>query len=175
MAENGLIPICELMGQNFPIPHYQRGYRWENQEVTELLDDLWAFENDAEPGDFYCLQPIVLQKNDEGNFDVLDGQQRLTTLYLILVYLENVNTVRVRIKKSRYSLCVPGLAQACLPNSQNQKRCNFQKSLCIIYPCVGQLRLLSGSRTENIDIMRITRCCCTEGLDGKCRLFVLSA
>jgi uncharacterized protein with ParB-like and HNH nuclease domain len=88
MEENGLKAICELMGQKFTIPHYQRGYRWEDQEVTELLDDLWAFQKDKESGDFYCLQPIVLQQNEDGNYDVLDGQQRLTTLYLILVYLE---------------------------------------------------------------------------------------
>jgi uncharacterized protein with ParB-like and HNH nuclease domain len=88
MVENGLKAICELMGQTFTIPHYQRGYRWEDQEVTELLDDLWAFQELSEKGDFYCLQPIVLQQNKNGGYDVLDGQQRLTTLYLILVYLE---------------------------------------------------------------------------------------
>jgi len=88
MAENGLKSIYELMGQTFTIPHYQRGYRWEDQEVTELLDDLWAFQKEKESGDFYCLQPIVLQENENGNYDVLDGQQRLTTLYLLLVYLE---------------------------------------------------------------------------------------
>lgn len=88
MAEKGLKAICELMGQTFTIPHYQRGYRWEDQEVTELLDDLWAFQKDKDSGDFYCLQPIVLQQNEKGNYDVLDGQQRLTTLYLLLVYLE---------------------------------------------------------------------------------------
>ncbi|GBU27431.1 hypothetical protein R84B8_00961 [Treponema sp. R8-4-B8] len=87
--ENGLTAICELMGETFTIPHYQRGYRWEEQEVTELLDDLWAFYKDKESGDFYCLQPIVLRKNEKGNYDVLDGQQRLTTLYLILVSLED--------------------------------------------------------------------------------------
>lgn len=88
MSENGLKAICELMGLKFTIPHYQRGYRWEDQEVTELLDDLWTFQKNRESGDFYCLQPIVLQKNENGDFDVLDGQQRLTTLYLLLVYLE---------------------------------------------------------------------------------------
>lgn len=88
MAEKGLKAICELMGQTFTIPHYQRGYRWEDQEVTELLDDLWAFQKDKDSGDFYCLQPIVLQQNEKGNYDVLDGQQRLTTLYILLVYLE---------------------------------------------------------------------------------------
>ena len=89
MKDNGLRALCELMGKNFTIPHYQRGYRWEDQEVKELLDDLWAFQKDRNNGDFYCMQPIVLQKNKEGNYDVLDGQQRLTTLYLLLVYLED--------------------------------------------------------------------------------------
>lgn len=82
------IPLIDLFNDNYTIPHYQRGYRWEKQEVTELLDDLWNFCKDHKSGDFYCLQPIVLQNNGKGSFDVLDGQQRLTTLYLLLVYLE---------------------------------------------------------------------------------------
>ncbi|MEO6316768.1 MAG: DUF262 domain-containing protein [Chitinophagaceae bacterium] len=81
-------PLIDFFEQTFHIPHYQRGYRWEEQEVNELLDDLWTFCKDRESGDFYCLQPIVLKKNDKKGYDVLDGQQRLTTLYLLLVYLE---------------------------------------------------------------------------------------
>lgn len=91
------IPLVEFLGDasrkkaplNFIIPHYQRGYRWEEQEVTELLDDLWAFCKDRESGDFYCIQPIVLLKTAENTYEVLDGQQRLTTLYLILSFLED--------------------------------------------------------------------------------------
>lgn len=82
--------IIDLMGLKFNIPDYQRGYRWEEQEVTELLDDLWDFNNSNDSGDFYCLQPIVLKKNEDDSFDVLDGQQRLTTLYILLVYLEDM-------------------------------------------------------------------------------------
>lgn len=82
-------PLIDFFDQTFHIPHYQRGYRWEEQEVNELLADLWAFCKDRESGDFYCLQPIVLKKNDQSGYDVLDGQQRLTTLYLLLVYLED--------------------------------------------------------------------------------------
>jgi uncharacterized protein with ParB-like and HNH nuclease domain len=82
-------PLIDFFGETFHIPHYQRGYRWEAQEVNELLDDLWAFCKDRESGDFYCLQPIVLKENEKRGYDVLDGQQRLTTLYLLLVYLED--------------------------------------------------------------------------------------
>lgn len=85
--------LIELMGLEFNIPDYQRGYRWEKQEVRELLDDLWDFSIRNDNGDFYCLQPIVLQEKNVGSFDVLDGQQRLTTLYILLVYLEKMREV----------------------------------------------------------------------------------
>lgn len=101
---NNTIPLVRFLGLDdrkpyqFNIPHYQRGYRWGEQEITELLDDLWEFQSDQHMGDFYCLQPIVVKKNEKDSnlYDVLDGQQRLTTLYLILVYLED------RMKEDSY-------------------------------------------------------------------------
>jgi uncharacterized protein with ParB-like and HNH nuclease domain len=84
------VALIDLFGMDFIIPHYQRGYRWEAQEVEELLDDLWNFEKTSNKGEFYCLQPIVLQKNNGNVNHVLDGQQRLTTLYLIITFLEEI-------------------------------------------------------------------------------------
>jgi len=84
-----LVSINELMGRSFHIPSYQRGYRWGRTEVEALLNDLKEFiESDPGKNEFYCLQPIVLSKNLEGLDELLDGQQRLTTLYLLLSYLE---------------------------------------------------------------------------------------
>ena len=73
--------INKLIRESFFIPTYQRGYRWDKQQVTELLNDLYEFKG----GDnsFYCLQPIVVKKRQDGRFDVIDGQQRLTTIYII--------------------------------------------------------------------------------------------
>jgi hypothetical protein len=70
----------------YRIPDYQRGYRWEPQQVTQLLEDIRDFtqRKSPQPDEFYCLQPLVLRLNDDGAFDVVDGQQRLTTLLLIL-------------------------------------------------------------------------------------------
>lgn len=75
----------------FRIPSYQRGYRWERRQVIELLDDI-ANSDDSMP---YYLQPIVVAPaagNDESDikadYDLIDGQQRLTTIYLILTYLD---------------------------------------------------------------------------------------
>lgn len=84
------VSLIDFFGKQFIIPHYQRGYRWERQEVEDLLDDLWGFEKSSNKGEFYCLQPIVLQEKDKHTYNVIDGQQRLTTLYLLLVFLEEM-------------------------------------------------------------------------------------
>lgn len=82
--------IDKLMGRTFFVPGYQRGYRWGRQEVEALLNDLWEFylQTDGEKNVFYCLQPIVLYKDEQARENLLDGQQRLTTIYLLLSYLD---------------------------------------------------------------------------------------
>ena len=82
-----LIPINNLVKESFFIPAYQRGYRWKHPEVTDLLDDIWEFSLTAQPIEFYCLQPIVV-KNKGTEWEVIDGQQRLTTIFIILNFLK---------------------------------------------------------------------------------------
>ena len=106
--------IGELLdGRYFYVPSYQRGYRWTEKQVGDLLRDLLCFANDlANEGKeekqdmFYCLQPIIArpitnektlqsifknQYNDQikeyGVWEIIDGQQRLTTLYILYKYL----------------------------------------------------------------------------------------
>lgn len=80
--------IYEVLGEQFYIPAYQRGYRWSAIQVRELLNDIWEFsQNDSGKASFYCLQPIVVVQSTS-HWEVVDGQQRLTTLYVILHYLE---------------------------------------------------------------------------------------
>ena len=83
--------IDKLMGRTLFVPGYQRGYRWGRQEVEALLNDLWEFylQTDGEKNVFYCLQPIVLYKDEQARENLLDGQQRLTTIYLLLSYLDS--------------------------------------------------------------------------------------
>ena len=68
---------------NFFVPDYQRGYRWGENEVKQLLEDI--YENGLKP---YYLQPIVVKTIKNKSYELIDGQQRLTTLYLLLNYLE---------------------------------------------------------------------------------------
>lgn len=74
------------------IADYQRGYRWEKAQVEQLLKDIDG--NTA--GNTYCLQPIMLfEDRDKGWFEVIDGQQRLTTLFIILKAFEKLGFERV--------------------------------------------------------------------------------
>ena len=89
-------PVAELITtkHHFVIPSYQRGYRWEEKQVVDLLEDICGFaKQDKE--DSYYLQPLVVKPSKWTGTDgvqidaweVLDGQQRLTTLRLILMFI----------------------------------------------------------------------------------------
>nr|WP_104695713.1 DUF262 domain-containing protein [Helicobacter salomonis] len=79
-----------MEGRVFKIPAYQRGYRWTKKEVRALLEDVVDFiQESKQEKDFYSLQPIVVKKIEEGGiYHVIDGQQRLTTIFLIIKYFE---------------------------------------------------------------------------------------
>lgn len=87
--------VGEIEG-DFYIPSYQRGYRWGKDEVERLLNDIYS--NGAKG---YCLQPIVVRRNHE-QYELIDGQQRLTTLYLIYLYMHN--KIGVLFKPPKFSL-----------------------------------------------------------------------
>lgn len=124
MAENRieLKSVGELLGMKFFIPCYQRGYRWREQQVKDLLNDIEAFRlkidnNEINTDDFYCLQPLVVKEKivnieefinalpsdgaeyndvlqqtrkaiaENTKWEVIDGQQRLTTFFILLNFL----------------------------------------------------------------------------------------
>lgn len=62
-----LKPVKELLGMNFFIPDYQRGYRWKEQQALDLLEDIWTFhkQKSADSNAIYCIQPLVVQKKRE--------------------------------------------------------------------------------------------------------------
>lgn len=93
-----------LDGRYFVIPSYQRGYRWKKKQIYDLLNDLYTFicesyDNQSQEDKFYCLQPIIVQElnneekkkygcpEDKPAWEVVDGQQRLTTIYILLKYI----------------------------------------------------------------------------------------
>lgn len=115
-----LVSIGELKGMSFTIPTYQRGYRWTDIEVKDLLDDIDEFIC-QDGGKIYCLQPLVVRMGgdkdllddirkagsvakvkqllkDGADWEVIDGQQRLTTVYILLGFLLGNGTDFYKIK-----------------------------------------------------------------------------
>lgn len=78
--------INELLKMNLDIPDYQRPYKWEIQNIEDLLSDITNAINDADKyrTDFkYRIGTIILHKTDDGRYDVVDGQQRIISLVLL--------------------------------------------------------------------------------------------
>src|SRR5574344_399726 len=124
MAENTieLKSVGDLHEMNFFIPSYQRGYRWTKEQVEALLNDIDDFDK-RKDGSFYCLQPLVVKEREQatleaikkaqsinqvknlpkGSWSVIDGQQRLTTIHLILNVLGS-DTIQLEYDRGKYIL-----------------------------------------------------------------------
>lgn len=92
--------IGKIQGR-FYIPNYQRGYRWGETEVKTLLDDIKEYGSKCKlnDNDSYCLQPVVV-RNLGDKYELIDGQQRLTTLYLIYAFIKQEYKNKVSINFS---------------------------------------------------------------------------
>lgn len=114
--------VSDLLGMKFFIPSYQRGYRWTDLQIENLLNDILEFSKGVD-GDFYCLQPLVVKEQSKvnlldeiksadsieevetllkGEWIVIDGQQRLTTIYLILKALGNEQIPTLEYERDSY-------------------------------------------------------------------------
>ena len=104
-----------LKGVKYSIDYYQREYKWQTAQVQELLNDLGGkFLEDYQPDherkkvkDYphYFLGSIIISKKDRASY-VVDGQQRLTSLTLLLMFLRNLqrgSTVKVNIDECIFS------------------------------------------------------------------------
>lgn len=101
---NRLLVDDEGSPARYWIPAYQRGYRWDRLQVTQLLDDIWDFIQASEEKrrtSFYCLQPLVVRKMKDGRYEVVDGQQRLTTIFILLSHRNEILTL---LGKQRFSI-----------------------------------------------------------------------
>lgn len=96
-----LRPLNEFVGYNFFVDDYQRGYKWTSIQVLDLLNDIDEF--DKKQG-IYCLQPVVAKERSSAEdvikeifgtqekiYELIDGQQRMTTVFMILAAINGTN------------------------------------------------------------------------------------
>lgn len=100
-----LLSIDQLKDKTFSIGNYQRGYKWGKKEILELLNDIHLYDK---ANGIYCLQPLILKPIDDivekieienktyeifSNNEVIDGQQRTTTLFILIKYLVHIGLI----------------------------------------------------------------------------------
>ena len=74
---------------HYLIPLYQREYAWKKEQIELLIDDINGIDNDTN----YYIGSLIVHRRSDNLFEVIDGQQRLTTLYLLLNCLDDVKTL----------------------------------------------------------------------------------
>ncbi len=143
--------VSKLQGHFF-VPSYQRGYRWGRHEVEALLNDIYGCRL-LDPGTKYCLQPIVVKEKisaapggqpREGlpapgqvYYELIDGQQRLTTLFLLYLYLQRVKNVVPRFNLAYETR--PGSATYLRDPDQAQRDANIDFfHMYEAYRCIEQ-------------------------------------
>lgn len=109
--------------EHYLIPYYQRGYRWDVEHVSALLDDIHNFMLSDEKK--YCLQPIVVvPATDENGFniwEVIDGQQRLITMNIIFNYLNRPRYTIIFEQRAKST----HFLQALSPDTYNDENPDF--------------------------------------------------
>lgn len=119
---------------HYVIPRYQRAYAWEDEEIVQLIDDI----NDIDSSENYYIGSLIVAKvkDKSETYEVVDGQQRLTTLYLLLQYLVYVGALEGELgqtlsfdcrSKSNYTLSK--IQEVLAGNMDSDKEKNIEQSI----------------------------------------------
>ena len=160
--------IRELSGMKFFIPSYQRGYRWTEQQVNDLLNDIKEFSiyKSYDSNEYYCLQPVVVKRKDsntlqeikekaksieevkallKGQWEVIDGQQRLTTIYLILKAIANINQYELDYETRDKSKAF--LKELSEKSDANDENIDFYH-MSLAYECINEWKEKIGNKEQ---------------------------
>ncbi len=135
--ESDKLLVKDVFTKWFRIPEYQRPYVWEKDQVMELLDDVMQARN-FNPESQYFLGSMVLRKNTKEDgatkydeYDLLDGQQRLTTLFLITAVVRDLT---LKTNTSRLKSCHETIYQMANPDD------NIPERLRIVFDIRNQVK-----------------------------------
>lgn len=103
------LSIEDLFKSFYVVPDFQREYVWQPENVEQLLqdicDELYDENNSVAPGNEYFIGSIVVYRDRDGNFQLIDGQQRTTTIFIILCVLKErlgeMDAVKRLIRETR--------------------------------------------------------------------------
>lgn len=102
-------PLCKIFTSDFEyhIPSYQRPYAWTEEETGTLFSDLYDFYQSVDEDDYFLGSIVLIKEDNKPRSEVIDGQQRLTTLTLLLAVIASRFSGKARINLEKY-ICEPG-------------------------------------------------------------------
>lgn len=132
------IPINRLKSRHFLVKEYQRGYKWETEQILALLNDI-----DYHSEGKYCLQPVITDEQVDG-VELIDGQQRITTLYLLLHFLGETKyfTIDYQTRKASQSFISDKLFEMTEAVVENKSWVTF----------ISAYKDIDGLNYNNVDI-----------------------
>lgn len=129
----GTLTIEELFGKDLKIPSYQRPYAWKKEQVIDLIEDLsFAFNSKK---DKYLIGNMIFHQ-ESNKLNIVDGQQRITTLALILKILNEssfkLEFLNEKLNSLSYKSIVDNynLIQSKFKNYDEQKKIDFSRFIC---------------------------------------------
>lgn len=138
------LTIADALGRKFVIPEYQRGYCWEEKNIIGLLEDVRAWMSTHKNDTQYRIGTVVLKRTKDGEYEIIDGQQRLTTLFLY------------------DAVCRAGqenAAERSFALGQNNAKLSAVKRLKTAAECIRKWRsgnLVEGTENDPIDFTRMS-------------------
>lgn len=128
--------LNDLQGSKFWIPKYQRGYRWGSRQAKDFVSDLWRYsQSEVREKRIYCLQPLVVATSTKSDMlEVIDGQQRLTTLFILLksINKEAPYSIDYETRAGRGEVGKRGSAEF-LQNIENENDTTAQENIDFFY------------------------------------------
>ncbi len=160
-----LVSVKQILDKHlkFFVPAYQRGYRWRPNEVEVLIDDLERFMQEEDEKEaqkrcpFYCLQSIVVKNRESDQLEVIDGQQRLTTILIMLQALETIkkeDTLKMRFENNTLTKenSVENLFEIKYETREPSDEWLFEITKAYIYDtCSGNTVEADGLKNKNSD------------------------
>lgn len=143
--------------RRFFIPDYQRGFRWSPLQVRQLLEDIREFtqRRNPQPEEFYCLQPLVIKaRPEEGDFEVVDGQQRLTTLLLIMRHFNERLAERYRQPLFRLDYKTRPSLDAFLDDPNKEEAANDNVDFYHLYHAIKTIEVWFGDRDSEVETIK---------------------
>ncbi|TPH32939.1 DUF262 domain-containing protein [Helicobacter pylori] len=117
----------------YKIPIYQRPYQWGKEQCEELLDDLFESYEDYGEDDYFCGSLVLIRSNEDGNiYDIVDGQQRLSTFILLAKVLATLYPECLNSKK-----CLNSKSQEYLQASWGDRHEDGEKRKRLDFDLVG--------------------------------------